>query len=136
MNEESIVIDPVGMNIVNRVARGTKLEGTLTFEGGLLVQGEIIGIVKITGGPLVLMQEGVMAGDISCDQDAYLFGQIHHKPNGEDSELTSGGAAFLAETLVANANITAANLRTYDGMSVNGRIRTHRNAADGEAGAK
>ena len=36
---DSLVIDPVAMNIVNRVAEGTTLGGELQFKGGVLLQG-------------------------------------------------------------------------------------------------
>lgn len=130
MSEETIIIDPVGMNIVNRVAAGTKLRGVFSFAGGLLVQGELLGDVQVTGGPLVLMQEGVMSGEITCDQDAYLFGKINVKENGDYSEVTATGAAFLAATLVAKANITSAKVRTYDGTDVDGRFRTLKRAQE------
>ncbi|EKD98716.1 MAG: hypothetical protein ACD_23C00300G0004 [uncultured bacterium] len=124
--EETIVIDPVGMNIVNRIAPGTKFMGTLECSGGLLVQGHFEGTLVVTDGPLVLMQEGVIAGDFDCKQDAYLFGTITEKPEGEQSQLTVGGAAFMAETLEAKADITAVVFKTYEGAQVDGRIRTVR----------
>jgi len=122
--EETIVIDPVGMNIVNRIAPGTKSTGTLECSGGLLVQGQFEGKLVIKDGPLVLMQGGVIAGDFDCSQDAYLFGTIGTKPGGEHSQLTVGGTAFMAETLQAKADITTCVFKTYEGAQVDGRIRT------------
>lgn len=124
--EETIVIDPVHMNIVNRIAPGTKSSGTLECSGGLLVQGRFEGTLVVTDGPLVLMQGGVISGDFDCMQDAYLFGTIEAKPGGEQSQLTVGGAAFMAETLDAKADITARDIKTYEGALVDGRIRTVR----------
>lgn len=124
--EETIVIDPVGMNIVNRIAPGTKSSGTLECSGGLLVQGHFQGTLVVVDGPLVLMQGGVISGDFDCKQDAYLFGTIEAKANGEQSQLTVGGAAFMAETLEAKADITAGVFKTYEGAQVDGRIRTVR----------
>lgn len=124
--EETIVIDPVGMNIVNRIAPGTKAVGTLECSGGLIVQGHFEGTLVVTDGPLVLMQGGVIAGDFDCKQDAYLFGTIAAKPGGDQSQLTVGGAAFMAETLDAKADITAGVFKTYEGAQVDGRIRTVR----------
>ena len=125
-SEETIVIDPVGMNIVNRIAPGTKSTGTLECSGGLLVQGHFEGTLVVTDGPLVLMQGGVISGDFDCQQDAYLFGTIAQKPGGEQSQLTVGGAAFMADTLEAKADITAGVFKTYEGAQVDGRIRTGR----------
>lgn len=125
-SEETIVIDPVGMNIVNRIAPGTKSTGTLECSGGLLVQGHFEGTLVVTDGPLVLMQGGSISGDFDCKQDAYLFGTIAPKPGGEQSQLAVGGAAFMADTLEAKADITAGVFKTYEGAQVDGRIRTGR----------
>lgn len=124
MSGETIVIDPVGMNIVNRVAPGTVLEGNTTWNGGLLVQGTLKGTIKVTGGPLVLMDTGVIAGSILCLGDIFLFGTIEHAADNQMSKVESSGIAFLAETLRAEADISAARLRFFDGAQVNGRFKT------------
>lgn len=124
--QDSIDIDPVGMNIVNRIAPGTKFKGTLECTGGLMVQGQFEGELNIVGGPLVLMQDGVITGDVKCDQDAYLFGRIAPKESSEHSELDAGGAVFMAETMDAKANITASAIKTFEGAQVDGRIRVMR----------
>lgn len=124
MSGETIVIDPVGMNIVNRVAPGTVLEGNTTWNGGLLVQGTVKGTIKVTGGPLVLMDTGVIAGSILCLGDVFLFGTIEHAGEDKMSKVESSGIAFLAETLRAEADISAARLRFFDGAQVNGRFKT------------
>ena len=128
MAEESIIIDPVGMNIVNRIAPGTKATGTQACAGGLLVQGSFEGSLVVSEGPLVLMQDGVLCGDIVCHQDAYLFGTIAAKPDGTQSQLTVTGTVFLAETLNAVADITAGVFKTYEGAQIDGRIKTVRRA--------
>lgn len=124
MSGETIVIDPVGMNIVNRVAPGTVLEGSTTWNGGLLVQGTIKGSIKVTGGPLVLMETAVIAGNILCLGDVFLFGTIEHAGENQMSKVESTGIAFLAESLRAEADISAARLRFFDGAQVNGRFKT------------
>jgi cytoskeletal protein CcmA (bactofilin family) len=127
--EESIVIDPLGMNIVNRIAPGTKSSGTLECAGGLLVEGSFEGSLVVTDGPLVLMQGGVIAGDVKCAKDAYLFGTIEAKSADEQSQLTVAGVAFMAETLLAKADVTAGAFKMYEGAQVDGRIRTVREGA-------
>lgn len=126
--QEVIVIDPVAMNVVNRIAPGSRLSGVLEFEGGVMVQGRLEGTIKIVGGPLVLLQGGVISGTFECSEDAYLFGTIDPRSDGELSELTADGAVFLAETLDAKANITARSMKTFEGSQVEGRIRTVRKA--------
>lgn len=119
---EKTVIDPVAMNITNRIAPGTRFEGTIECEGGLMVQGVFDGVATINGGPLVLMHGGVITGNVVC-ADAYLLGTIEEKKDGENSEITVLGTAFLAATLRANANVSARVLRKYQGAQVNGRTR-------------
>jgi len=49
--QDTLTLDPIAMNVVNRVASGSVLSGELTFEGGLLVQGEQVGqLLEDVGG--------------------------------------------------------------------------------------
>jgi cytoskeletal protein CcmA (bactofilin family) len=118
-----LVIDPVAMKIVNRVAPGTRQTGTLHCVGGLMIEGTIQGDVVITGGVLALMPEGMVQGKISCDGDAYLLGTILAREDGSFSEVDARGAAFLTETLRAQADITAGAIKTYEGAQIEGRLR-------------
>jgi cytoskeletal protein CcmA (bactofilin family) len=129
---ETIVIDPQAMNIVNRVAAGCRQSGVFHCRGGLMVEGSIEGDIEIVGGPLVLMPEGVIAGRISGDGQAYLFGTIRARSASEPSELEVAGEAFLTQTLRARANITAGAIRTYRGAQVEGRVDTLAGRQDGK----
>lgn len=121
---ESIVIDPVVMKIFNRVAPGTRQSGVLHCAGGVMVEGTIEGEVHVSGGPFVLMPNGVIAGKVVCDGEAYLFGTVRARSETELSDLEVAGAVFLTETLRAQANITAGAIKSYDGAQVEGRIKT------------
>lgn len=121
---ETLVIDPVAMKILNRVAPGTTQTGTLHCAGGLMIEGTVDGDVTISGGVLALMPEGVVRGKISCDGDAYLLGTIIAREDGSLSEVEARGAVFLTETLRAHADITAGAIKTYEGAQLEGRIRT------------
>lgn len=129
IEEESIVLDPVAMNITNRITAGSHQSGVISCRGGLWVEGTIEGEVHVSGGPLVLMQSGVITGRIVGDGDAYLLGTIRSKTPEELSELDVLGAAFLTKHLRAQANITAGAIKTYEGSQVEGRIKTVRRAA-------
>ena len=48
-NQDTLTIDPIAMNIVNRVAAGSRLSGPMVFDGGLLVQGDISGDIQVNG---------------------------------------------------------------------------------------
>ena len=126
---ENIVIDPEAMNIVNRVAAGCSHVGNFKWVGGLMVEGRIEGDIEVTGGPIVLMPEGQMAGVIRGDGEAYLFGTITARSDTELSEVNVSGSVFIAETLNAKANITASSFKSYDGAQVEGRIKTMRRGA-------
>lgn len=126
---ESIVLDPVAMKIFNRVSAGSRQTGVLHCEGGLLVEGTIEGEVYVHGGPFVLMPNGVVAGKVVGDAEAYLFGTICARSETELSDLDMAGAVFLTETLLAQANITAGAIKSYDGAQVEGRIKTVKRAA-------
>jgi len=122
--EETIVIDPVGMNIVNRIAPGTKFTGTIECDGGLLIEGAFHGELSVKGGPIVLMQGAVMSGDIRGAGDAFLFGNIASRSDGELSDLTMGGAVFMTQSVEAKSNVTARAIKLYEGAQVDGRIKT------------
>jgi cytoskeletal protein CcmA (bactofilin family) len=126
---QSIVFDPVAMNIVNRVAPGTVQTGACRWVGGLLVQGRIEGDLEVVGGPLVLMPEGEIAGNVRGDGEAYLFGKVLARSDAELSELDIAGTVFLAETLHAKANITAGAFKSWEGAQVEGRIKTMKRTA-------
>jgi cytoskeletal protein CcmA (bactofilin family) len=123
--KDNITLDPVAMNIVNRIAPGTKFTGTLECEGGVLVQGIFEGTLLVKNGPLVLTVEGVMTGDIECEADAYFLGKINRKDDGELSKVTVGGAAFMGSSLAGSADITAGTVKMYDGAQVE-NLRTIR----------
>ncbi len=123
---EELIIDPLAMNIVNRVAPGSSCSGTFCYEGGVLIQGRVDGTIQVTGGPLVLMPEGELAGDVVAKGEAYLFGAVHASKDGALSELDVQEAVFLASSLKAQANITAGAIKSYEGAQVEGRIKTVR----------
>lgn len=125
---ESIVIDPIAMKIFNRVAAGSRQSGMLRCEGGVIVEGTVEGEVHVSGGPFVLMPNGVVAGKVVCDSEAYLFGTVRARSETELSDLDVAGAVFLTETLRAQANITAGAIKSYDGAQVEGRIKTVKRA--------
>jgi hypothetical protein len=47
--QDNLVIDPLGMNIVNRIAPESSMQGDVTFSGGVLVQGNLAGAGLVMG---------------------------------------------------------------------------------------
>lgn len=123
-NKDTLTLDPVAMNLVNRVARGCSLKGQLYFEGGLLVQGELEGDIRIEG-RLVIWSGGVVRGRISVTGDLYLFGRLGAAGgNQEDSVLECQGMAYVAHTGVSTGTLMARRLQLYDGADLQGPFRT------------
>jgi cytoskeletal protein CcmA (bactofilin family) len=123
-NETAIVIDPPGMNIVNRVAAGTNLAAShYVSDGGIMIEGTLRGKVWVRHGPAVLWTGARFAGRLYVDGDAYLFGNIEPS-EGEPTQIVVTGTVYLAQTLVAKADIAAGAFRTFHGAQTQGTIRS------------
>lgn len=122
--ETALVIDPVAMNIVNRIAAGTKITTpVMECGGGLIIDGALAGNVWVSDGPLVLWSGGRFKGSLYVQGDAYLFGVI--EPNGADkTQLVVTGTVYLAHTLRAKGDIAAGAFRTFQGATTEGLIRS------------
>ncbi len=112
------------MNVVNRVAAGTKLSGELQFEGGLLVQGEISGHVRVDG-RLIVWAGGVVKGRIRVTGDFYLFGQLGAPDaDAHDTSLECHGMAYVSQTGVSTGTLMARRLQLYEGADLQGPFKT------------
>lgn len=131
-SQDTLVIDPVKMNIVNRVAADTVLAGDFLFKGGLLLQGTLQGVGEIAG-RLVVWHDARLIGRFRVLGDLYLLGQLGEATESEDevdeqTEIECQGTAFVASTGVSTGTLIAAKLRMYDGAVLQGPFRTLRNA--------
>jgi cytoskeletal protein CcmA (bactofilin family) len=125
--QDNLVIDPLGMNIVNRVAPGSRMQGDVSFSGGLLVQGELSGTGVIMG-RLVVWHGAQVAGHYRVVGDLYVFGRIGAV--GADASSTvieCMGTAYIASTAATTGTITAQRLRLYEGADLQGPFRTIKN---------
>lgn len=122
---ETTVLDTVQQNIVNRIAPGSEVNGTLRFNGGLIIEGQITGDLSVQGGPVILMAEGVFAGTMRCDQDVFLLGTINGQDGGS-SVVEAAGTIHLAYTLRADADMTAEAINSQPGAQVEGRMKTRK----------
>ena len=122
--QDTLEIDPIAMNVVNRVASGTQLVGDLQFEGGLLVQGEVSGDVRVNG-HLIIWAGGVARGKIWVTGDLYLFGQLGAPSAGpQETTMKCMGMAYVANTGVATGTLMASRLKLYDGADLQGPFKT------------
>ncbi|MEK8030155.1 polymer-forming cytoskeletal protein [Ideonella sp. DXS29W] len=130
--QDTLVIDPVKMNIVNRIAADTVLAGDFLFKGGLLLQGTLQGVGEIAG-RLVVWHDARLIGRFRVLGDLYLLGQLGEATETDDevddqTEIECQGTAYVASTGVSTGTLIAAKLRMYDGAVLQGPFRTLRNA--------
>lgn len=122
--QETLTIDPVALNIVNRVAAGCDLSGDLNFEGGLMVQGALEGHIRVNG-RLVIWTGGSVRGRIRVMGDLYLFGQLG-APNGgpHDTSVECEGMVYVSKTGVSTGTLLARRLQMYEGAQLRGPFHT------------
>ncbi len=122
--QDTITLDPIAMNVVNRVAAGSHLSGVLEFDGGLLVQGEVSGDIRVNG-RLIVWGGGIVRGRLQVMGDLYLFGRLGAAGANElDTIVKCVGMAYIANTGVATATLYAKRLKLYDGADLQGPFRT------------
>lgn len=127
-SQDTLVIDPVALNITNRVASGSSLSGSeLNFKGGLLLQGTLQGSGEIAG-RLVIWQTGQMVGHFRVLGDVYLLGHLGGVIDGLDAStsLECQGTVFVASSGVSTGTLIAHRLRMYDGATLQGPFKTLR----------
>lgn len=126
--QDTLVIDPVSMNITNRVAAGCSLLGSeLNFKGGLLLQGCMQGAGEIAG-RLVIWQTGQLVGHFRVMGDVYLLGHLGGVADDVDptTQLECHGTVFVASTGISTGTLVARKLRMYEGASLQGPFKTLR----------
>ena len=122
--QDTLTIDPIAMNVVNRVAAGCRLDGDLVFEGGLLVQGEISGQIRVNG-RLIVWKGGIVRGTVRVQGDLYLFGQLGATDaSAQDTRLECVGMAYVAQTGVSTGTLMAKRLQLYEGADLRGPFKT------------
>lgn len=122
-SQDTLIIDPVRMHIVNRVAEGSTLRGEHRYSGGLLLQGALQGSGEI-GGRLVVWHDATLEGEFRVLGDLYVFGRIGAKTRDQAADpstrIECHGTVYLASTAVCTGEITATRLHMYDGASLQG----------------
>lgn len=122
--QDTLTIDPIAMNVVNRIASGCRLDGDLQFDGGLLVQGEIAGQIRVNG-RLIIWKGGVVRGTVRVNGDLYLFGQLGAQDASPlETQLECVGMAYVAQTGVSTGTLMAKRLQLYEGADLRGPFKT------------
>lgn len=122
--QDALTIDPVAMNITSRVSAGCRLQGDLVFEGGLLVEGELHGQIRVNG-RLIVWTGGRVTGRIKVMGDTYLIGHLGSDGGGPaDSQLECQGMACVSRSGVSTGTLMARRLQVYEGAQLKGPFRT------------
>jgi cytoskeletal protein CcmA (bactofilin family) len=126
-HQDTLVIDPLKMNIVNRIAAGTVIDGDQHFRGGLLLQGTLRGSGRVAG-RLVIWTGGRLTGRHQVMGDLYVLGRLGADVDGTDDDTVVEclGTAYVSSTGVSTGHIVAARLRMYDGAVLQGPFSTLR----------
>jgi cytoskeletal protein CcmA (bactofilin family) len=125
--QDNLVIDPLGMNIVNRIAPESSMHGDVSFSGGLLVQGELSGAGQVMG-RMVVWHSAIVTGHFRVVGDLYVFGRIGAVgANASQTVIECMGTAYIASTASTTGTITAQRLRLYEGADLQGPFRTIKN---------
>jgi cytoskeletal protein CcmA (bactofilin family) len=125
--QDNLVIDPLGMNIVNRIAPDSTMQGDVSFSGGLLVQGNLAGAGLVMG-RLVVWHGAQVQGHFRVMGDLYIFGRVG-VANGDANStvIECMGTAYIASTAVTTGTIVAQRLRLYEGADLQGPFKTIKN---------
>ena len=122
--QDTLTIDPVAMNVVSRIAAGCQVDGEHHFEGGLLVQGSLSGMIEVHG-RLIVWQGALVQGHIRVLGDLYLFGQLGRTgASPEATVLECLGTAYVASTGASSGTLMAQQLQLYEGADLQGPFRT------------
>lgn len=125
--QDNLVVDPLGMNIVNRIAPGSRLSGDVAFQGGLLVQGDLVGSGQVLG-RLIVWHGAQVQGHFRVVGDLYVFGRV----GAQDADATNTviecmGTAYIASSASTSGTIMAQRLRLYEGADLQGPFKTIKN---------
>jgi cytoskeletal protein CcmA (bactofilin family) len=125
--QDNLVIDPLGMNIVNRIAPDSSMQGEMFFSGGVLVQGNLSGGGQILG-RLVVWHGAQVQGHFRVMGDLYVFGRIGAvDADANSTVIECMGTAYIASTAASTGTITAQRLRLYEGADLQGPFKTIKN---------
>jgi cytoskeletal protein CcmA (bactofilin family) len=125
--QDNLVIDPLGMNIVNRIAPESFMHGDVSFSGGVMVQGDLSGAGMVMG-RMVVWHGAQVSGHFRVVGDLYVFGRIGAvDADANQTVIECMGTAYIASTASTTGTITAQRLRLYEGADLQGPFRTVKN---------
>lgn len=124
---DNLVIDPLSMNIINRIAPESIMRGDVSFSGGVLVQGYLAGSGQVLG-RMVVWHGAQVSGHFRVVGDLYVFGRIGAVgAEAKSTVIECLGTAYIASSAATTGTITAQRLRLYEGADLQGPFKTIKN---------
>jgi cytoskeletal protein CcmA (bactofilin family) len=96
------------------IGRETKFRGEISGSTDLLIDGEVDGIIRLTGAKLTVRSEGRVHASISA-QDVVIAGQV-------EGEVRATGRVELRDGSVVLGDICATSLSIEDGSTLRGGV--------------
>ncbi len=100
---------------LNRLVEGTKVNGDLTTESNLRVDGDVIGTIQCKG-KFVLGQAGTLKGDLTA-LEAEIEGHI-------EGDIKIDDVLILRKTAIIQGKISSVRLVIEDGAQLGGAVQT------------
>ncbi len=95
------------------IARGNRIEGTVSGSGDIRIEGELEGAVNGTGGVRIEAQ-GAVKGTLAA-RTVVVAGTVR-------GDITAGDAIQLEASAVVEGNITAPRIQIAEGAAFDGKI--------------
>ena len=96
------------------IGRETKFRGEISGSTDLIVDGEVDGIIRLTGAKLTVRPEGRVKATISA-QDVVIAGQL-------EGEIRATGRVELRDGAVVLGDVCAKSLSIEDGATLRGGV--------------
>ncbi len=96
------------------IGRETKFRGEISGSTDLLIDGEVDGIIRLTGAKLTVRPEGRVKASISA-QDVVVAGQV-------EGEIRATGRVELRNGSVVLGDICATRMSIEDGATLRGGV--------------
>lgn len=121
-----IEIDPVKMNITNRIDKGSRAVGPVEMNSGFWLGGVFEGDLTVRNGPLVVQEGAILSsGKIVVEGDVYLFGQLGKAEEGDrPTTLECTGELHFCETSLSYGKMRTQHPMVYSGAKIQGKLET------------
>ena len=122
MQKKTLSIDTVDGNVVNRVSAGSSVSGTLRYEGGVLIQGDVFAkTMHVINGPLILAPGAKLTGEVIVDGDVFICGFAGVSTSATECiQLKALGVVHIAGTGRLYGSAEALDFALYKGSRIHG----------------